>query len=95
MSKYELNVGDEVTTIDGGPSRTYVIASYKPGDNWVIVITKADGWHYALRVNKLIPTGSHYTFSDKLKREIEEAIRYSYNLPKRLLTNEHLILATS
>ena len=95
MSKYDLKIGDEVTTIDGSPIRRYIIISYKPGDNWAVVITKADGWHYALRANKLIPTGQHYNFSEKLKKEIEESLAYRYNIPKMFLTDQHLKLATS
>lgn len=95
MSKYDLTVGDEVTTIDGSPSRTYIIINYKPGDNWAIVITRADGWHYALRANELIPTGQHYNFSEKLKREIDESMQSRYNIPKMFLTDQHLILVTT
>ena len=95
MSKYDLKVGDEVTTIDGSPSRTYIVINYKPGDNWAIVITRADGWHYALRANELMPTGQHYNFSEKLKKEIEGSLTYRYNLPKSLLTDQHLILVTA
>jgi len=94
MSQYDLKVGDEVTTIEGGPSRTYIIISYKPGDNWAIVITRADGWHYALRARELIPTGQHYSFSEKLKREIDESMQYRYNISKSLLTDQHLQLVT-
>lgn len=94
MSQYDLKVGDEVATIEGGPSRTYIIVSYKPGDNWAIVITRADGWHYALRARELIPTGQHYNFSEKLKHELEDAMAYRFNISKALLTDQHLQLVT-
>ena len=48
MSQYDLKVGDEVTTIEDGQSKIYIIINYKPGDNWAIVLTKTEGWHYAL-----------------------------------------------
>lgn len=94
MSQYDLKVGDEVTTIEGGPSRTYIIISYKPGDNWAIALNKADGWHYALRARELIPTGQHYEFSEKLQRELDESMAYRYNISKSLLTDQHLQLVT-
>jgi len=95
MSQYDLKVGDEVTTIEDGQSKIYIIINYKPGDNWVIVLTKAEGWHYALRANTLIPTGQHYQFSDELKRELEDAMTYKFNISKRLLTEPYLQLVTT
>lgn len=95
MSQYDLKVGDEVTTIEDGQSKIYIIINYKPGDNWAIVITRADGWHYALRANELIPTGQHYIFSEKLKREIDESMQSRYNIRKMFLTDQHLKLTTS
>lgn len=94
VSKYDLQIGDEVITVEGGPSRTYIIVSYKPGDNWAVVLTKSDGWNYALRANTLIPTGQKYSFSETLLKEISDALTYSFSISKKLLSPPHLTLVT-
>ena len=94
VNKYDLQIGDEVITVEGGPSRTYIIISYKPGDNWAVVLTKPDGWQYALKANTLIPTGQKYSFSESLKKELSDALTYSFNISKKLLSPPHLTLVS-